>query len=40
MAIEGLFAGLKFLECSSGWRALNTLLTYLTAIAVTSYYPL
>ena len=38
--IEGLFAGLKFLECNSGWRQLNTLLTYLTAVAVVSYYHL
>jgi len=38
--VKGLFARLRFLECSSGWCQLNTLLTYLTAMAVASYYPL
>jgi len=36
--VEGVFAGLKFIECSSGWRTLNTLLIYLTAVAVAFYY--
>ena len=38
--VEGIFARLKFLECNSGWRTLNTLLIYLTAVAVASYYSL
>jgi len=30
----------KMEKCSSRWRQINTLLTYLTAVAVASYYPL
>jgi len=37
--IETFFSKMRYLEYS-GWRALKTLLIYLTAIAVASYFPL
>jgi len=37
--IETIFSKMRYLEYS-GWRALKTLLIYLTAIALATYFPL